>query len=1018
MNPSIGLSLARINQKHAVNPAPALRAAPNPNPTPAVEGTPQREERAEGGDSRLRLPFDPFRLIDVLWRRAWLWLLAGTMAAAGLFFAGRERFETLHSATAQIIKQETASSLRQSESGDPFKPRDLSIPTLMALMRSGPLLERAAAQSSLPVTEALLKAGLVIATERNTDIVRISTTSDVDAATALEMLRAYTNELLTFTLEMQRKDSLEMATFLEAQIERTEEELLRVHDELLAFGKRESLIDADKQLDAWLGELGNYSLKYESLRLDSETVDLRIREMENELGKVDSDGARLARARNELDQLLLRYTDAHPNVMEARDRVALMEQQIADGKVGASATQAPPQPGESEVAESLYLELVRLRSENKVLGEQLKKIYAVRDTLNERLEALPRKAMDYARIKSRQQELETSRNLLGSRLREARLHILNATGYYRLLSMARPQDVIVEPPTKKLAMVTVGGFVLGSGGVMALLIAWTLMDRRLVSPMDLSFATGAPVIGYLDAGARAEGADRDRRRTFQFWNRLQSHLTPTTGGGGFGVGVLESSNPGAAEALTDRLVIAASDRGQRVIAISTSSEDSVLAAELSLAEALGDPARALHLLRQHRMVRVRAQEDWTLDADLHALWKRALAVWTKVPGLVVLASIPNAQEPEAMLVAETLPNLVWAADSGVCGMGSVREVLRGYRDAGCRFVAGFMNHAPVLKPGGLARWALPLLAVSAFLPSLAMAAGVPLRLGPGDTVHIDMRGFEGHQRNEVAVAPDGSLTYLQVRQLPVSGLTIDQLRERLAGELRAYYKNARVIVTPGTLQSQKVYVLGKVVKKGAIVLDRPMTLVEVVAQAGGLETGLFQQNTVELADLGRSFVMRGDQKLPVDLEALFLRGDMSQNTLAQAGDYLYFPSANSNEIYVLGNVRMQGAQGLLAHTSVHSAIAQAGGFAEKAYTRKVLVIRGSLEAPEKFVVDMEALLAGREMGFRLEPKDIVYVADHPWARAEELLHFALRAFMQGAVSSWAGANIGPLIQQPILPSLR
>jgi protein involved in polysaccharide export with SLBB domain len=154
------------------------------------------------------------------------------------------------------------------------------------------------------------------------------------------------------------------------------------------------------------------------------------------------------------------------------------------------------------------------------------------------------------------------------------------------------------------------------------------------------------------------------------------------------------------------------------------------------------------------------------------------------------------------------------------------------------------------------------------------------------------------------------------------------------------------------------------------------------------------------------------------MEALFLHGDMKQNLPVEPGDYMYFPSANSNEIYVLGNVKMQGTQGLLAHTSVHSAIAQAGGFTSKAYTRRILVIRGSLDKPETFTVNLDDILNARSKTFRLQPKDIMYVADKPWARAEELLSFALNAFFQGAVSGWVGGNIEPFIKEAILPTIK
>jgi protein involved in polysaccharide export with SLBB domain len=299
---------------------------------------------------------------------------------------------------------------------------------------------------------------------------------------------------------------------------------------------------------------------------------------------------------------------------------------------------------------------------------------------------------------------------------------------------------------------------------------------------------------------------------------------------------------------------------------------------------------------------------------------------------------------------------------------------------------------------------------------LQAAESVPL--GPGDIINIAVAGQPVLERKGVTVAPDGTVTYLHARSIAASGKTIDELRTSLNHELSRFYKNAIVTVTPNLFQSRKAYVLGKVVKKGAINLDRPMTVLEIVAEAGGLETGLFQQNTVELADLGRCFLMRGKERLPVNMESLFLHGDMKQNVPVLPGDYLYFPSANANEIYVLGDVKMQGTQGLLAHTSVHSSIAQAGGFTPKAYTKRVLVVRGSLDKPQTFTVDMEDILNARAKGFRLEPKDIVYIADKPWARAEELLNFALNAFFQGAVSSWAGANVGPMIKAAVLPQLQ
>jgi protein involved in polysaccharide export with SLBB domain len=377
--------------------------------------------------------------------------------------------------------------------------------------------------------------------------------------------------------------------------------------------------------------------------------------------------------------------------------------------------------------------------------------------------------------------------------------------------------------------------------------------------------------------------------------------------------------------------------------------------------------------------------------------------------------LTKPSQSETLLVAERLPNLVWIGESETMHADDAEMQLDTYRAAGCRMVGALLDRAPLFRLGLLNKLAAAAACFMLWSPALSHAENVVL--GPGDAVNITAVGSPELARNQVYVGPDGNITYLQAQNVHAAGLTIDELRTKLTTDLRRYYKNLLLVVTPMTFQSRKVYVLGKVVKKGAINMDRPLTVLEIVAEAGGLETGLFQQNTVELADLGRSFLMRGSERMPVDMEALFLHGDMKQNIPVQPNDYLYFPSANSNEIYVLGDVKMQGTQGLLAHTSVHSAIAQAGGFTPKAYTRRVLVVRGSLDKPEAFTVNMDDILNARQKGFRLQPKDIVYIADKPWARAEELLSFAVNAFLQGAVSGWAGANVGPMIKQAVLPGL-
>ncbi len=290
-------------------------------------------------------------------------------------------------------------------------------------------------------------------------------------------------------------------------------------------------------------------------------------------------------------------------------------------------------------------------------------------------------------------------------------------------------------------------------------------------------------------------------------------------------------------------------------------------------------------------------------------------------------------------------------------------------------------------------------------------------LGPGDILNFGFYGRPELDLNEVFVQPDGCVSYLQAQNIHASGMTIDELREKIQAELAKNYKNPRISVTPFELKSKKYFILGKVVDKGAFSMDRPITILEAVAKARGIETGLFEQNTVELADLPRSFLVRGNKRLKVDFDKLFFEGDMSQNIELEPGDYLYFASANTNEVYVLGAVNSPGVEGFTPRMTIISAISEREGFTHDAYREHVLVVRGSLNAPKVFVVDVDDILHGRAPNFPLEPKDIVYVSDHPWKLADELLDVAISAFVQSAVTSWTSANIGPFITNPIFPSV-
>ena len=283
-----------------------------------------------------------------------------------------------------------------------------------------------------------------------------------------------------------------------------------------------------------------------------------------------------------------------------------------------------------------------------------------------------------------------------------------------------------------------------------------------------------------------------------------------------------------------------------------------------------------------------------------------------------------------------------------------------------------------------------------------------LALGPGDTLNISLLIFTPgaapnaalnptQTRTEVPVGPDGRITFLQARNVLAAGLTVDELRAKLDETLATYYQNPRTIVIPVQTRSKKYVVLGSVATRGVFPFDRPVTVIEAIARAGGLQTGLYDDRAVEIADLKHSFLARNGKRVPLDFERLFQHGDLSQNVPLEPDDYLYFASANNNEIYVLGEVNSPGILVFAPNPTALNAIAARGGFTEKAYRRRILVILGSLDHPEKYVVEAANVLAGKASDLKLQPKDIVYVSQSGWVRAEDIIDTAARAFITSAL---------------------
>jgi polysaccharide export outer membrane protein len=160
----------------------------------------------------------------------------------------------------------------------------------------------------------------------------------------------------------------------------------------------------------------------------------------------------------------------------------------------------------------------------------------------------------------------------------------------------------------------------------------------------------------------------------------------------------------------------------------------------------------------------------------------------------------------------------------------------------------------------------------------------PYKLRHGDTVLISVWRDDA-LRMEVSVLPDGSITFPLAGRVEVAGLSTPEAEARIAAKLKAYIAEAVVTVAVVGTDGSRVYVLGKVVNPGPVVLSSPETTVlQVLSQAGGLD---------RFADANDIRVLRntesGPRTLPVRYNDLIKGNQLETNVILMPGDTILVP---------------------------------------------------------------------------------------------------------------------------------
>jgi polysaccharide export outer membrane protein len=137
------------------------------------------------------------------------------------------------------------------------------------------------------------------------------------------------------------------------------------------------------------------------------------------------------------------------------------------------------------------------------------------------------------------------------------------------------------------------------------------------------------------------------------------------------------------------------------------------------------------------------------------------------------------------------------------------------------------------QPGNAAQQKAPAVSTAQALGT-QVAPPADYVIGTDDVLVVVYR-HEKDMSAEVLVRPDGKITLPVLNDIVAAGLTPDELRVRVAEEARRFLEgDPSVTVIVKAINSRKVFITGQVARPGAYPFGTRMTVVQLIAMAGGL----------------------------------------------------------------------------------------------------------------------------------------------------------------------------------------
>src|SRR5262249_25110526 len=136
----------------------------------------------------------------------------------------------------------------------------------------------------------------------------------------------------------------------------------------------------------------------------------------------------------------------------------------------------------------------------------------------------------------------------------------------------------------------------------------------------------------------------------------------------------------------------------------------------------------------------------------------------------------------------------------------------------------------------------------------------------------------------VVVRPDGKITVPLAGEIKVVGMTPVELQSVLTDRLRPFVTVPQVTVAVTEIRSRKVYLIGHVAREGTNLINSSTTVLQIIAQAGGLKDFAKRKKIYILRQQGGEPV-----RFPFNYDHVIRGKHLEQNILMEPGDVIVVP---------------------------------------------------------------------------------------------------------------------------------